>query len=254
MRCRRQELVGKANIHFTHPVSGEKTVRQQAEPLLLSKGRWRPLFGWKSRAGLHKWASRRPYARRGAAYSGALPNGMPLTLIDRSASSSTSQLRLPSLSDLASAWPGIALPAMSGPKSLTAAIVLSKPRAWIVIAAVGFARSRRIEPAKSASTAGATTCEGANSIWTGPELMKAASTFAALSSERTGPSPCRLRSEIHSLAAALMSMPLSFAATSIFDGVNAPALGGRRPTGRLRRSAERLRLIALCGPALAAPS
>ena len=84
--------------------------------------------------------------------------------------------------------------------------------------------------------------------------MKAASTFAALSSLSTGPSPCRLRSEIHSLAAAVMSMPLSVAAMSIFDGVKAPALGGRRPTGRLNPSAETLKLIALCGPAFAAPS
>ena len=84
--------------------------------------------------------------------------------------------------------------------------------------------------------------------------MNAASTFSALSSERSGPSPWRLRSEIHSLAAALMSIPLSFAEMSILDGVNALALGGRRPTGRLKPSAETLRSIALCGPAFAAPS
>ena len=95
---------------------------------------------------------------------------------------------------------------------------------------------------------------GGNSTWTGPALMKAASTFAALLSLRTGPSPWRLKSEIHSLAAAAMSMPLSVAATSIFDGVKAPALGGTRPTGRLRPSAETLKLIALRGPAFAAPS
>src|ERR1700730_12808000 len=83
----------------------------------------------------------RLYALASEAYSGALPNGMPLILIDRWASNSTSQLRLPSLSlfasPLASARPGMALAEISGPKSLTAAIVLSKLRAWIVIAAVG---------------------------------------------------------------------------------------------------------------------
>ena len=42
MRCRRQELVGQANVDFIHPVRGEKTVRQKAEPLLLSKGHRRP--------------------------------------------------------------------------------------------------------------------------------------------------------------------------------------------------------------------
>ena len=51
-----------------------------------------------------------------------------------------------------------------------------------------------------------------------------------------------------------MSMPFKVAATSIFDGVRAPALGGMSPTGRLKPSAETLRLIELCGPALAAPS
>jgi hypothetical protein len=35
MRRRRQELVRKGNIHFTHPVSGEKTA--QPEPSLKTK-------------------------------------------------------------------------------------------------------------------------------------------------------------------------------------------------------------------------
>ena len=116
--------------------------------------------------------------------SGALPNGMPLTIIDRSGVSSTSQLRLPSLSlfpsPLARARAGMALPATSGPSALTAAIVLSNPRMWTVIEALaGLPWSKRMTPVKSASIAGATTCEGANSIRTGPALKRAASTLSA---------------------------------------------------------------------------
>ena len=53
-----------------------------------------PRLGLRGAAGF----SRSGRFGRSAVQSGALPNGIPLTLIDRSASSSTSQLRLPSLS------------------------------------------------------------------------------------------------------------------------------------------------------------
>ncbi len=112
----------------------------------------------------------------------------------------------------------------------------------IVIRPDGLPTSQRIAPWRSASIAGAVTCEGARTSSSGPALSRACATLAESASEMAGPGPPSRMSAIASFAPAAMSIPLRVAVRSIFDGVRSDGAGRREADRQAQALGRRGRL------------
>ena len=128
---------------------------------------------------------------------------------------------------------------------------------WIVADARGLAGARIGPPRRSpaSSVFGATICEGAMSIRSGPAPNSAADHFRAVLVRNPRPRAAKMHVGDRLVGGGADVDPLEVRRPSPSStGRDRRRRPGRAPTGRLKPSAETAVLMALCGPWLATPT